>query len=83
MPRRRVGTEGSPDTRRRREGQDREEDLGNELKEIRLELGLLETMYQLEVIRRQNLVEGVLGTSTLEELQELKKHLKFTSPLEY
>ena len=76
MPRQHFGTVNGPVHRGRRGKREREGDLGKQLKKLRLQLCLLDTMYRLEVIRRQCLVEEILNVASLEELQELKKSLK-------
>ena len=76
MPRQHLGTKNDHGHRERRGKREREGDLGKEVKKIRLQLGLLDTMYRLEVIRRQSLAEEIMNVASLEELQELKKSLK-------
>ena len=49
---------------------------GEQVKDLRRQLAVLDTMNKLEIIRRNNLIENILQISTLEELRELIKILR-------
>ena len=63
-PRRRPGT------------QRRMEDLRKQVDELRLKLAVLETLHNLETIRRNNLVDDILKLSSMDDLKHLIKTLK-------
>ena len=68
MPRRRqksVGKEGRWGKR------EREKELKIKLNKLRLRLGVVETMLQLEVIRRQNIIEEIIKISSFSDLENL------------
>ena len=71
-----VDSKNSPGNRKRKGKREREADLKKQVKRLQLRLAVLETTYQLEIVRRQNIVEEILTISSLEELKTLRKSLK-------
>ena len=52
------------------------EDLRKQVDELRLKLAVLETLHNLETIRRNNLVDDILKLSSMDDLKNLIKTLK-------
>ena len=52
------------------------DDLRKEVDELYLKLAVLETLHNIEIIRRSNLVEDILNLNSMEDLKNLIKTLQ-------
>ena len=77
MSRKRRREEEAPNNDRIRPGKNKRlNELKLQVQKLSLKLAVLETMYELEKIRRSNLVEEVINLSSLTDVNNLVRNLK-------